>query len=110
MPGRFQNPTTTTVPVDFKCARRKMEAQRQFGTGEKLFDHNIAFRGSILRIVAAAAARIRTARTANPTAMFKRPPKSARLAEHVSENLRVTESHVGSRKPAGAIASDNDLG
>ncbi len=41
----FKNVATTTVPVDFKCSRRKIETQRQLRTREELPNHEIAFGG-----------------------------------------------------------------
>ena len=77
----FQNVATTTVPVDFKCSRRKIETQRQLRTREELPNHEIAFGGCVLGIVSARSSRVRTARTAYSTVVFKRPPKGAGLAQ-----------------------------
>src|SRR5437016_3255437 len=69
----FQNVATTTVSVDFKCSLRKIETQRQLRTREELPNHEIAFGGYILGSVSARSSRVRTARTADSTVVFKRP-------------------------------------
>src|SRR6266571_4655727 len=61
----FQNVATTTVPVDFKCSRRKIETQRQLRTREELLHHEVAFGSCVLGMFSASAPRIRAARTAD---------------------------------------------
>src|SRR5687767_8161263 len=109
MPRRFQNVTTRAVRVGFKRSRREIEAQRHFGTGQKLLNDEVAFGRSVRRTVVAASTRLRTARTANTTVVFKRPPKGARDAHRVTENFRVTEGYVWGRETAGAETAGNDF-
>src|SRR5713226_7174342 len=109
MPCSFQNVTTSSVPVDLKCSRRKIETQRQLRTREKLLNHEIAFGGCVPGVVSASSSRVRTARTAYSTVVFKRPPKGAGLAQHVAKDLRMTQGDECCCQPASAIASDNGL-
>src|SRR6185369_11699859 len=78
MTRAFENSTSTAVRVALKCSCREIEAQRQFRTGDKLFNQEVSFGRSVPITVAPAPAGISTGRTANSAVVFRRPPKCAR--------------------------------
>src|SRR5215471_9445846 len=98
-----------TVPVYLECSCRQVEAQRQFGTCEKVFNQEVSFSRCVDPAGVGHTAGFRTAATADTIVMFGRPPKGAGLTQHVADDLRVMQPEIGCGETAGTIAGHHDL-
>lgn len=89
---RFQIVSGLARDIAFKGTGIEEEAQRQLWTGGELFCQPVRFRESVqfLRF---------------GWISVRRPPKSARLAEHVAEGLRMAEPGIRRGQPTLAHAS-----